>query len=123
MTSSINTAMGLREWAMLVTLSILWGGSFFFVGVAVNDFPPLTIVTLRVGHCGYRLVDDCSNHGASPSEKPECLAGLPRDGPAEQCDSLRPYCVGANSDCIRLSFHTERYNAFVYGNRCRNATA
>lgn len=34
---------------MLITLSVLWGGSFFFVGVAVVDLPPLTIVTLRVG--------------------------------------------------------------------------
>ncbi|WP_090723363.1 DMT family transporter [Neptunomonas qingdaonensis] len=49
MTSSINTSMGAREWAMLIVLSILWGGSFFFVGVAVADLPPLTIVTLRVG--------------------------------------------------------------------------
>lgn len=49
MASSINTSMGVREWAMLIMLSILWGGSFFFVGVAVVDLAPLTIVTLRVG--------------------------------------------------------------------------
>lgn len=36
------------EWLLLVILSILWGGSFFFVGVAVEALPPLTIVTLRV---------------------------------------------------------------------------
>jgi drug/metabolite transporter (DMT)-like permease len=48
-TSSINTSMGMREWLMLITLSLLWGGSFFFVGVAVVELPPLTIVTLRVG--------------------------------------------------------------------------
>lgn len=41
--------MGLVEWSMLVTLSILWGGSFFFTGVAVKELPPFTIVTLRVG--------------------------------------------------------------------------
>lgn len=41
--------MGIREWAMLLALSVLWGGSFFFAGVAVSDLPPLTIVTLRVG--------------------------------------------------------------------------
>ncbi len=41
--------MGAREWAMLLTLSVLWGGSFFFVGVVVSELPPLTIVTLRVG--------------------------------------------------------------------------
>lgn len=34
---------------MLIILSMLWGGSFFFVGVAVADLPPLTIVALRVG--------------------------------------------------------------------------
>ena len=49
MTASINHAMTPKVWAMLVLLSILWGGSFFFVGVAVNELPPLTIVTLRVG--------------------------------------------------------------------------
>ncbi len=36
------------EWALLIALSMLWGGSFFFVGVAVTDFPPFTIVALRV---------------------------------------------------------------------------
>lgn len=40
--------MGLREWTLLLVLSLLWGGSFFFVGVAVQDLPPLTIVALRV---------------------------------------------------------------------------
>lgn len=34
---------------MLVALSVLWGGSFFFVEVAVAALPPLTIVFLRVG--------------------------------------------------------------------------
>ena len=29
-------------------LSLLWGGSFFFVGVAVKELPPLTIVCARV---------------------------------------------------------------------------
>lgn len=41
-------SMNLSEWIMLTILSILWGGSFFFVGVAVQALPPLTIVALRV---------------------------------------------------------------------------
>lgn len=45
----INPTMGVREWAMLLSLSLLWGGSYFFVGVAVTALPPLTIVALRVG--------------------------------------------------------------------------
>src|SRR4051794_26516696 len=36
------------EWSMLLTMSVLWGGSFFFVGIAVKELPPLTIVSLRV---------------------------------------------------------------------------
>ena len=42
-------AMGAAEWGMLIALAVLWGGSFFFVGVAVAELPPLTIVALRVG--------------------------------------------------------------------------
>ncbi|MFN4099159.1 MAG: DMT family transporter [Pararhodobacter sp.] len=37
------------DWLRLILLSVLWGGSFFFVGVAVPSLPPLTIVLARVG--------------------------------------------------------------------------
>lgn len=37
------------QWLYLILLSVLWGGSFFFVGVAVHDVPALTLVFLRVG--------------------------------------------------------------------------
>ena len=47
-TTSIKTRMGVREWTMLLTLSVLWGGSFFFVEVAITELPPFTTVTLRV---------------------------------------------------------------------------
>ena len=42
-------AMTAREWGLLALLSLLWGGSFFLVGVAIKELPPLTLVTLRVG--------------------------------------------------------------------------
>ncbi|WP_372085253.1 DMT family transporter [Tistrella mobilis] len=41
-------SMTLREWGLLVLLSIPWGGSFFFIGVAVKELPPFTIVAARV---------------------------------------------------------------------------
>jgi drug/metabolite transporter (DMT)-like permease len=44
----LNRSMSSAEWAMLIVLSILWGGSFFFVGVALKELPPLTIVLARV---------------------------------------------------------------------------
>jgi len=49
MTHTINQQMSLTDIIMLVALSILWGGSFFFIEVLVSHLPPLTIVTLRVG--------------------------------------------------------------------------
>lgn len=42
-------AMGWVEWFLLITLSILWGGSFFFIELVVDALPPFTIVGLRVG--------------------------------------------------------------------------
>ena len=45
----INKTMGVVEWTLLIGLSVLWGGSFYFVGVAVDGLPPFTIVVLRVG--------------------------------------------------------------------------
>lgn len=41
--------MGAADWGRLAMLSILWGGSFFFNGIAVKELPPFSIVTLRVG--------------------------------------------------------------------------
>ncbi len=37
-----------RDWALLGVLSVLWGGSFFFTGVSLQELPPLTVVFLRV---------------------------------------------------------------------------
>ncbi|MFN4276795.1 MAG: DMT family transporter [Ferrovibrio sp.] len=37
-----------RVWLLLGVLSLLWGGSFFFIGIAVRELPPLTIVASRV---------------------------------------------------------------------------
>ena len=36
------------EWGMLILLSIFWGGSFFFVEIALHAFRPFTVVFLRV---------------------------------------------------------------------------
>lgn len=41
--------MSAHAWSLLIALSVLWGGSFFFVGVAVAEIPALSLVALRVG--------------------------------------------------------------------------
>lgn len=46
--AAVNASMSPVQWAMLITLSIVFGGSFFFNGVIVRDLPPLTIVFFRV---------------------------------------------------------------------------
>jgi drug/metabolite transporter (DMT)-like permease len=43
-----NHSMGLTDWALLLTLSVLWGGSFFFSKVALSELPPLSVVLARV---------------------------------------------------------------------------
>jgi len=37
-----------RDGSLLAVLSVLWGGSFFFNGLALKELPPLTLVLLRV---------------------------------------------------------------------------
>lgn len=45
-----------RDWAMLTALSVIWGGSFFFTGIAVKELPPFTIVAARVGLAALALL-------------------------------------------------------------------
>jgi drug/metabolite transporter (DMT)-like permease len=40
--------MNRRDWATLVTLALIWGGAFLFIGIAVRHVPPLTYVWLRL---------------------------------------------------------------------------
>ncbi|MEN9409282.1 MAG: hypothetical protein RL216_1256 [Pseudomonadota bacterium] len=40
--------MGRRDWALLSVLAVLWGGSFFFVELALAGLPPLAVVWCRV---------------------------------------------------------------------------
>lgn len=48
MSHSGNRPMTPLEWAMLLALSGVWGGSFFFNGIAVRELPVLTVVVSRV---------------------------------------------------------------------------
>jgi drug/metabolite transporter (DMT)-like permease len=44
----IRTLMNRGDWTILVVLALIWGGAFFFIGVAVRHVPPLTYVLLRL---------------------------------------------------------------------------
>lgn len=36
-------SMGLFEWLLLISLSVLWGGSFFFMGI-LNNLIPFSLI-------------------------------------------------------------------------------
>src|SRR3954453_16562313 len=44
----IRSQMNRSDWLILGILALIWGGAFFFIGVAVRHVPPLTYVCLRV---------------------------------------------------------------------------
>ncbi len=46
--SSAGPVMGSLEWGILVLLSVVWGGSFFFAAVALREVGPLTVTISRV---------------------------------------------------------------------------
>jgi drug/metabolite transporter (DMT)-like permease len=45
----INPKMARQDWAILLLLSVIWGGSFFFIEIALETVRPLTLVLIRVG--------------------------------------------------------------------------
>lgn len=47
-TDTAIRGMHLVDWIALITLSIIWGGSFFFNGVALRGLPPFLVVFGRV---------------------------------------------------------------------------
>ena len=54
--TAISSEMRPHEWALLITLSLVWAGSFFFNGIAVRELPVRSIVIARVGIASLILV-------------------------------------------------------------------
>src|SRR5437763_14726267 len=44
----IRSQMNHSDWLIIGVLALIWGGAFFFIGVAVRHVPPLTYVWLRL---------------------------------------------------------------------------
>lgn len=55
MADQVKTMDG-GDWGLLVLLSLLWGGAFFFAGVAVRELPPMTVVLVRVALAALMLL-------------------------------------------------------------------
>jgi drug/metabolite transporter (DMT)-like permease len=43
-----SLTIGRQSWLLLIILSVLWGGSFFFAGLALRELPPMTVALMRV---------------------------------------------------------------------------
>lgn len=71
---STPTYMSMRDWTMLVLLGLLWGGSFFFARIAVQEIPPLVLVLLRVAIAAAAL------HVYLAARGPSFAAALPMAG-------------------------------------------
>ncbi len=76
MAVGMQRAMTAREWGLLALLSLLWGGSFFFVGFAVKELPPLTLVALRVGLAAALLWASAPLIGVSLPRSGKAVAAL-----------------------------------------------
>jgi drug/metabolite transporter (DMT)-like permease len=74
--AATQRAMTAREWGLLALLSLLWGGSFFFIGVAVKELPPLTLAALRVGLAAVILWVTAPLTGAAPPRNGKAVAAL-----------------------------------------------
>jgi drug/metabolite transporter (DMT)-like permease len=44
----IRSVMNRSDWSILIALALIWGGAFFFIGVAVHQVAPLTYVWVRL---------------------------------------------------------------------------
>jgi drug/metabolite transporter (DMT)-like permease len=76
MSAAQQRPMTSSEWGLLLLLSLLWGGSFFFVGVAVKELPPLTIVAARVTLAAALLWLSAPLTGLSPKRTLSQFASL-----------------------------------------------
>jgi hypothetical protein len=74
---TVNVAMGLTEWLLIIVLAIIWGGSFFFIKIAVHEVLPLTLVLFRVGFAAIALLlFGCLTGRRLPASRPLWVAFL-----------------------------------------------
>lgn len=72
-----NRPMTAAEWALMLALSLLWGGSFFFNAIAVAALPVLTVVLSRVALAALLLLAVCRMLGERiPLSRPVLAAFL-----------------------------------------------
>ncbi|MFO1071559.1 MAG: DMT family transporter [Geminicoccaceae bacterium] len=90
MPAAINRPMRPNEWALLLVLSLLWGGSFCLVGIALRGLPPLTVVALRTALAALLLGLVLLVSGRRPPGEPRLWAELLGMG---LLNNVVPFCL------------------------------
>ncbi len=115
--TAIHARMTAAEWALLVGLSVLWGGSFLFVGVAVAELPPLTIVVAPRRACGGGPSPGAALHGRGAAARAAGLGRLPRHGRPQQRHPVHPHRLGPGPHRERRRLDPQRHDAAVHRRR------
>ena len=64
----MNTGGDWRNWALLATLGVIWGGSFPLVEVALEGFQPMTLAATRLALAAVLLLPLSTYYGGLPSD-------------------------------------------------------
>jgi drug/metabolite transporter (DMT)-like permease len=102
-----------------VLLSLLWGGSFFFIAIAVTELPPLVIVAARVLIAALALHVVLLIGGERLPTTAAAIGGLRADGGVEQRHPVQPARLGPEPHRERARGNPQRHHAVVH--RARRA--
>src|SRR5215213_2148688 len=109
----IRAQMNRNDWLILGVLALIWGGAFFFIGVAVRHVPPLTYVWLRLTIAAAAMWLFLTYKGEKLG-----LALDPAARFAQQCASLHPVRLGPDAYRERARLHPQRHDADLGRGRC-----
>ena len=110
-----NLTMTPYAWGMLVTLSIVWGGTFFFQEIAVQELPVFTIVSIRVLIAALLLWAVTALTGNTlPSDAKIWARPVPA-GVGQQRHPVHPDRMGPTGNLFRSRGYPERHSTAVHG--------
>jgi drug/metabolite transporter (DMT)-like permease len=111
--------MDAKDWALLLLLSFLWGGSFFLIDVIVLELPPLTIVTLRVGIAAIVLWTVLLIKGYEVPKSFKLWRAFLMLGLLNNVIPRFAHCLGPKSHWCGSCRYYQCQHTVVYGAHCR----
>jgi len=107
--------MGRLEWGLLLILSVLWGGSFFFSKVALAALPPFTVVLGRVSLAAVVLNLVVLGRGQRMPSSLRLWSLFLVMGGAQQSHPVQSHLLGPNPHREWASIDPQRDDAAVDG--------